>query len=193
MSNDRNSHLPTSRLGRFSRFSRLAGRVAGGMAAEGVRQLAQGKRPKLEHMILTPANARRLTSELSKMRGAAMKLGQMLSMDGGDLIPPELSDILSRLRSDAHTLPEKQLNRQLALNYGDDWRNRFRHFDPSPIAAASIGQVHRATTHAGETIALKIQYPGVRDSINSDVENLIGLLCVGRHLVMGNDTLNSKA
>ena len=127
---------------------------------------------------MTPANARRVTSELAKMRGAAMKLGQVLSMDAGDVIPKELADILAQLRADAHIMPKGQLETQLAVNFGWQWHNKFAEFEMRPIAAASIGQVHRATTHDGETLALKIQYPGIRDSIDSDVKNLAGLLNV---------------
>ena len=176
MPDSKSTRLPTTRIGRFSRFTRLAGRVAGGMAAEGIRQLASGNRPKMQHMVLTPGNVRRLTSELQKMRGAAMKLGQILSMDAGEFIPEELAEILAHLRADAHYMPDKQLEQQLAANYGVNWRDRFAEFDRKPVAAASIGQVHKVVTHQGDVLALKIQYPGIKDSIDSDVNNLVGLL-----------------
>ncbi|MEH6550760.1 MAG: AarF/ABC1/UbiB kinase family protein [Pseudomonadales bacterium] len=178
MADDNKSKVPASRIGRFGRVTRLAGSLAGGMAAEGIRQVRQGKRPKLQHMLLTPANAQRLTTELAKMRGAAMKMGQILSMDAGDMIPPELADILARLRSDAHTMPMKQLKQVLLESYGEDWRERFGSFDYKPVAAASIGQVHKARSLDGEWLALKIQYPGIRQSIDSDVDNLGGLIKV---------------
>ena len=81
---DKQRAVPTTRLSRFARVAKLAGGVAGGMLAEGSRQLRAGKRPRARDMLLTPGNARRVTDELSKMRGAAMKVGQMLSMDTGD-------------------------------------------------------------------------------------------------------------
>ena len=83
MAKDRDNQraVPTSRFGRFARVARMAGGVAGGMIAEGSRQLANGKRPRARDMLLTPGNARRVADELSKMRGAAMKVGQILSMD----------------------------------------------------------------------------------------------------------------
>ncbi len=176
MTEEKHTSVPASRLKRFGRFTRLAGRVAKGTAAEGIRQLAAGNRPKLRDMVLTPANAKRLTEELSKMRGAAMKLGQMLSMDSGDFIPEELTQILAHLRADAHYMPYRQLEQQLELAYGEQWATQFASFERTPIAAASIGQVHRATSHEGTELALKIQYPGVRDSIDSDVSNLATLL-----------------
>lgn len=144
--------------------------------AEGARQIRDGNRPRLQDLLLTPQNAKRISTELAKLRGAAMKLGQMLSMDAGDVIPKELAEILAQLRSDARTMPRAQLNRVLVKAYGSTWRERFSSFDYQPLAAASIGQVHRATTLSGEEIALKIQYPGVRRSINSDIDNVAILL-----------------
>ena len=88
-------------------MARLAGGIAGGMVAEGSRQIVAGKRPATRDMLLTPANARRVAEELSKMRGAAMKVGQILSMDAGDFLPRELADILSSLRDDASAMPPK--------------------------------------------------------------------------------------
>jgi predicted unusual protein kinase regulating ubiquinone biosynthesis (AarF/ABC1/UbiB family) len=64
----------------------------------------------------------------------------------------------------------------LAEQWGKDWRRRFARFEPRPLAAASIGQVHRATTHDGRLLAIKVQYPGIRDSIDADVDNVATLL-----------------
>ena len=180
---DRHSRsVPGRRLSRLSQFGRLAGGVAGGMLAEGARRLADGERPKMRDMLLTPGNATRVADRLSHLRGAPMKLGQMVSLDSGDFLPAELADILARLRDDAHHMPPAQLQRVLATEWGKDWRTRFKHFDARPIAAASIGQVHRATTRDGRDLAIKIQYPGVRESIDADVDNVATLLRVSRLL-----------
>lgn len=168
--------VPTSRAGRFAKVARLAGGVAGGMLAEGARQLRAGNRPSKRELLLTPGNARRVTKQLSEMRGAAMKLGQILSMDSGELLPKELTDILASLRSDGTSMPESQLDEALQKAYGSDWESEFHVFDRYPIAAASIGQVHRAVDHEGRELALKIQYPGVGDSIASDVDNIATVL-----------------
>jgi predicted unusual protein kinase regulating ubiquinone biosynthesis (AarF/ABC1/UbiB family) len=173
---NRGSRVPTGRLSRLGTFGRLAGGVAGGMLAEGARRLASGERPKLEDLILTPANATRVADRLSHLRGAAMKLGQMISMDAGDLLPPELTAILARLRNQAYRMPPQQLDALLKTEWGADWRKRFAHFEASPIAAASIGQVHRATLPDGRKLAIKVQYPGVRESIDADVDNVATLL-----------------
>lgn len=168
--------VPGGRWTRLARLGTLATTVAGGMLAEGARQLARGERPKIESMLLTPANARRVTEELSRLRGAAMKVGQLLSMDAGDLIPPMLSDILSRLRADATPMPMSQLVKVLEEAWGKDWDQHFERFSFTPAAAASIGQVHQATTVNGTRLAIKVQYPGVRESIDSDVNNVAALL-----------------
>ena len=148
------------------------------MLAEGARRAARGQRPKLGDLLLTPANARRVADQLSTLRGAAMKLGQLVSMDAGDVLPAELSDILGTLRSDAQPMPRAQLLSQLELAWGTDWRARVPRFDMAPMAAASIGQVHRARAVDGRDLAVKVQYPGVARSIDSDVDNVATLLRV---------------
>lgn len=176
LKDDDHKAIPTSRVGRFARVARMASGVAGGMLAEGTRQLRAGKRPKARDMLLTPANARRVADQLATMRGAAMKVGQILSMDTGEFLPKELADILARLRSDARYMPPAQLQQVMQEAYGDDWESLFYGFEHRPLAAASIGQVHRATSPDGRDIVLKVQYPGVATSINSDVDNIASLL-----------------
>ena len=158
------------------RLGGMATGVAGNMLVAGAQQLAQGKRPKISDLLLTPANALKITQQLSQMRGAAMKVGQLISMDAGDLLPPEIAAVLARLRSEADAMPERQLRAVLTANWGAQWQQRFASFSFTPIAAASIGQVHRATTLDGRDLAIKIQYPGVRKSISSDVNNVASLL-----------------
>lgn len=172
----RSRTVPSGRLARLAGLGQLAGGVVGGALAEGVRRLAQGERPSLSDMLLTPANALRTADQLSRLRGAAMKLGQMLSLDAGDLLPPELATILARLREAGDTMPPGQLNRVLVAQWGRDWRGQFARFDPRPLAAASIGQVHRATLRDGREVAVKVQYPGVAASIDADIDNVATLL-----------------
>jgi predicted unusual protein kinase regulating ubiquinone biosynthesis (AarF/ABC1/UbiB family) len=181
------SPVPGGRWSRLARLGSLATGVAGGMLAEGARQFAQGKRPSVSDMLLTPANARRVTHQLAQLRGAAMKVGQLLSMDAGDLLPPELGDILARLRADARPMPMSQLVTVLNANWGEGWDRHFRQFSFSPVAAASIGQVHLAQTIDGRHLAIKVQYPGVRQSIDSDIDNVASLLRISGLLPRGLD------
>jgi predicted unusual protein kinase regulating ubiquinone biosynthesis (AarF/ABC1/UbiB family) len=184
---DRGRAVPSGRLSRLGSFGRLASGVAGGMMAEGARRLASGERPRMRDMLLTPGNVIRVADQLAHLRGAAMKLGQMISMDAGDMLPPELAQIMGRLRENAYRMPPAQLNQVLGAQWGKDWRTRFARFEPSPIAAASIGQVHRATTHDGRLLAIKVQYPGVAESIDADVDNVATLLRVSGLLPHGLD------
>ncbi|WGW05073.1 ABC1 kinase family protein [Tropicibacter oceani] len=177
MSNDTRSRpVPSSRLSRAARLGGLGAQVLGAMAGGATRQMVAGQRPRARDLLLTPANAARLTNELSRMRGAAMKMGQLLSMESADLLPPELAQILSRLRADAHHMPPKQLKQVLIQAYGADFLRLFQRFDVRPVASASIGQVHRVVARDGRELALKIQYPGVRAAIDADVANLGALL-----------------
>jgi predicted unusual protein kinase regulating ubiquinone biosynthesis (AarF/ABC1/UbiB family) len=176
MSDDRYRKVPSGRLSRLSSFGQLAGGIAGGVLAEGAKRLASGERPRMSELLLTPGNARRVTDQLSKLRGAAMKLGQMISMDAGDVLPAELTAILAKLRDSAHHMPPQQLNTVLIAEWGADWRRKFKHFEATPIAAASIGQVHRATLPDGKILAIKVQYPGIAESIEADVDNVASLL-----------------
>ncbi|MGB3405879.1 MAG: AarF/ABC1/UbiB kinase family protein [Jannaschia sp.] len=184
---DDGAAVPSGRVGRLLQFGGMASGIAGGVAAGGLRTLAQGKRPDLAQLLLTPANMTRFADRLSHLRGAALKLGQMLSMDTGLVLPDDLTAILGRMRDDARHMPPKQLQSVLNAEWGPGWYGRFARFDVRPFAAASIGQVHRATTHDGRELAIKVQYPGVRDSIDSDVDNVAALLRVPGVLPRGTD------
>jgi len=168
----RTAAVPQGRGSRMLQLGLAVGGLAAGAAAEGVARLARGERPALADMVFTPGNARRLAERLSQMRGAAMKLGQMLSMDGHGVLPPAFSALLAGLRDQAHAMPATQLDAVLSSAYGTDWHSRFRRFSFQPVASASIGQVHRAETQDGRVLALKIQHPGVRQGIVGDVANL---------------------
>ncbi|MFC3615386.1 ABC1 kinase family protein [Lutimaribacter marinistellae] len=130
----------------------------------------------MRRLLLTPSNMTRLANELARMRGAAMKLGQLISMDAGEILPPEVAEIMARLRDQAHFMPPKQLKQVLDRNWGNNWLRVFERFDVRPIAAASIGQVHRARLKDGRAVAIKVQYPGIARSIDSDVSNVSTLV-----------------
>ena len=167
--------VPARRIERLGKLGSLTAGVASSMALNSVKQLGQGKRPSLRNLLLTPSNVQRVSDQLAQMRGAAMKIGQLISMDAGDVLPPELSQILVRLRDDAHPMPPTQLKRTLSAEWPAQWLLSFDKFDVRPIAAASIGQVHRGQLKDGRDLAIKVQYPGVAKSIDSDIAN-VGIL-----------------
>lgn len=175
MSNN-SSKLPRQPLARLGGLVSLAGRVAGSVLVQGAKQLAQGQSPKAKDLVLTPANLKRVSDKLAQLRGAAMKVGQLLSMDAGDLLPPELTEILARLRSNANPMLPKELAQVLRTELGEQWKQHFSQFTFVPMAAASIGQVHLAHHDNGQKLAVKVQYPGIRQSIDSDVDNVALLL-----------------
>jgi predicted unusual protein kinase regulating ubiquinone biosynthesis (AarF/ABC1/UbiB family) len=168
----RKSRVPTTRLGRLARIGFAAGELAVGGVAEHVRRLAGNVPEDAVNALLTATNARRLAQRLSGMRGAAMKMGQMLSMEGPHILPSEFAEALAILRDSADSMPHSQLRRVMGREFGKGWEERFEKFDLEPVASASIGQVHRVKTRDGRDLALKIQYPGVARSIDSDVDNM---------------------
>lgn len=183
----RASAIPASRLGRAAGLGGMATGIMGSVAASGLREVMSGRRPDWRDLVLTPSNVTRLADQLARMRGAAMKVGQLISMDAGEMLPPELATIMARLRADADHMPPRQLRQVLTRAWGADWHLRFARFDVRPVAAASIGQVHRALTRDGRDLAIKVQYPGVVDSIDSDVTNVGALIRVSGLLPRGFD------
>jgi predicted unusual protein kinase regulating ubiquinone biosynthesis (AarF/ABC1/UbiB family) len=178
----RQSRVPVTRTGRLFRMGLTAGELAVGGLAEGLRRATGRASGKVASALLSGANATRLAKRLAHMRGAAMKLGQLLSMESSHVLPPEFADALAVLRASADVMPQTQVKRLLGREYGKGWERRFVDFDFEPTASASIGQVHRALTSDGRDIALKIQYPGVAKSIDSDVDNLAMFLNIARLL-----------
>ncbi|MDP6879950.1 MAG: AarF/ABC1/UbiB kinase family protein [Alteromonas macleodii] len=168
--------VPTSRLSRIGRLGSLAGRIAGNVVSQGAGQLLKGEKPALSSLLLTPKNISNIADQLASMRGAAMKLGQLISMDAGDFLPEELAVILGRLRDDADPMPKDQLIVTLNQSWGEKWQDDLLYFSFAPIAAASIGQVHKVITMDGRMLAVKVQYPGVKKSIDSDVDNVATLI-----------------
>ncbi|MBI3784494.1 MAG: AarF/ABC1/UbiB kinase family protein [Deltaproteobacteria bacterium] len=176
----RQSRVPAGRIERLARFGWMSGELALGALTEGMRRMVGAT----VHggLVFSEANAERLAKRLASLRGAAMKIGQMLSLQGEDILPAELTRALAILRADANTMPPAQLHRALKRAYGSGWEALFRRFDETPVAAASIGQVHRALTADGRDVALKVQYPGIARSIDADVENVAAVLRLARLL-----------
>jgi len=164
--------VPSKRLSRLWHMGRATTDFATGIGLRGMIDLARSREGQSQRIRLNPAATERLTNRLARMRGAVMKMGQLMSMDGSDVFTPEAAEIMATLRDRAEPMPLSQLNRVLTAEWGKDWNKQFKRFEFQPIAAASIGQVHRAETRDGRRLALKVQFPGVRESIDSDIANL---------------------
>ncbi|WP_425303065.1 ABC1 kinase family protein [Nocardia wallacei] len=165
--------------GRFVRGSRM-GRLAAGQAVRGVgTRLSMIGRPEQARQVLaeraTLQAAQQFVTVLGAMKGAAMKLGQMLSVLDVDLLPESHREMfrvkLAELRDQAPTVPFEQMRAVLEADLGPLGRV-FADFDETPVAAASIGQVYRATLRDGRTVAVKVKYPGVDEAVESDMRNL---------------------
>src|SRR4029453_2983926 len=135
------SRVPQSRLGRLARLGLAAGELAVGGAVHGLRRIGGADTSNTRFSVST---ARRLADRLAHLRGAAVKLGRPISLEGEGLLPAGLAGALESLRSQAAAMPPEQLRRVLGHAYGSGWERRFEVFDENPVAAASIGQVHRA-------------------------------------------------
>ncbi|AEO63276.1 c9616918-b883-4766-b74e-8c4a8c5083e5 [Thermothielavioides terrestris] len=181
----RESRVPSSRIGRLWNYGGLAAGMFAGAIGEGISR-AVGGSSSSGSVMLSAANLERLVAKLSRMRGAALKLGQMMSFQDAKMLPAPMLEVLQRVQDRADYMPAWQRDRVLVANLGENWRDLFDEFEDKPIAAASIGQVHRATLKSdGTRVAVKIQFPGVADSINSDLDNLSVLLAATKLLPKG--------
>lgn len=177
----RERRVPSTPFSRALGFAGLGAGLAWGTIQESAKRIVfgmpetEGKQSALSPF-LSEQNAERLALALCRMRGAALKLGQMLSIQDETLVPAPILAALEIVRQGADVMPRSQLNDVLDAELGPDWSSKLRSFDYEPLAAASIGQVHRAVMKDGLEVAMKIQYPGVADSIESDIENVRRLL-----------------
>ena len=133
--------------------------------------------------------ARKVLSTLGELKGAALKVGQTMALFS-DQLPPEARQVISRLFSQAPTLPYAQIEAVLEKELGRPVREAFLEFEPTPFAGASLGQVHRARLPTGETVAVKVQYPGVEAALGEDFKNvqmIIRTVGMGGRLLDGRD------
>ena len=160
---DNGKKLAPSVLARSARLLRTAVRVAG--------HEASGRIQGSETLRVRVAQARAVTQQLRQLKGAVMKAGQLLSIDASDFLPPEAIEILSTLQGEAEPVPFGVIKKVLREELGDGRVARLSDLESAPVAAASIGQVHRAHVE-GAPVAVKVQYPGVAQAIDSDLAML---------------------
>ncbi|HEX6586505.1 MAG TPA: AarF/ABC1/UbiB kinase family protein [Solirubrobacterales bacterium] len=184
--------IPQTRIGRSAKLGTAIGgeatRYAGTVAAN-VARSPERAQERLETRHLE--SALKMASVLGEMKGAAMKIGQMASFIDVDFLPPEYREIyqgqLAKLRTHAPAMPWQKVAEVLAEEYDDRPESVFASIEEEAFAAASIGQVHRATLHDGSPVAVKVQYPGIADALESDVANAGILVRLAKALAPGLD------
>jgi predicted unusual protein kinase regulating ubiquinone biosynthesis (AarF/ABC1/UbiB family) len=176
--------IPQGRLRRTARVGSTGARYAAGLLRPGSRDEEERRRRHLEA-------AERMADALGDLRGAAMKLGQILSFVDTDLLPPEhrpaYQEKLARLRTAAPPMPWTRVREVLADEWDEEPEDVLARVEPRAVAAASIGQVHRATLPDGRDVAVKVQYPGIAEAVRADLQNLGLLIRLGRALAPGLD------
>lgn len=178
----REEAVPASSLGRAFHFGMLGASVLtsgfGELARRrmasvlGGESAAGGAPESARTAFVNERSAEQMARTLTKLRGAALKLGQLLSLQDEGAMPKHLQAIFAKVRASANIMPAAQLHTTISSELGTDWRERVRSFQETPLAAASIGQVHRVVLRDGRLAALKVQYPGVAASVDSDLANL---------------------
>ena len=184
--------IPTSRLRRSTQVGRLAATQAAkqmGTRATNVARSEEGKQAALSRRQLETAE--QIVAALGTMKGAAMKLGQVMSFLDVGLVPEEYREEfqakLAELRDAAPKVSFKDMKKVIESEYGERVEDVFETFDPVPIAAASIGQVYKAKLDDGRDVAVKVQYPGVAQAVRADMQNLGMILRLMKRVAPGLD------
>ncbi|MCC0805075.1 AarF/ABC1/UbiB kinase family protein [Methylobacterium sp. W2] len=164
---------------RASRYARVGANV-GGVAARmaGAKLFGKGE---------APTNAAALAQALGGLKGPIMKVAQLLATVP-DLLPPEYATELQKLQADAPPMGAAFVKRRMMAELGPDWQKRFGSFDLKPAAAASLGQVHRATGLDGTPFACKLQYPDMQSAVEADLKQLEIAFALHRRLSSWLDT-----
>ncbi|KAJ3534984.1 hypothetical protein NMY22_g6694 [Coprinellus aureogranulatus] len=176
------SKVPSSRIGRLFHYGGLAASLGYGAAAELIRRGTGSADQGSGSLMLTEANIKRLVGKLSEMRGAALKLGQFMSIQDTHVLPPELDEIFRRVQNGAHYMPDWQMEQVLSQSFGPDCVHR-------PGAQSGFGS--KASTpwvgdpEHGLEVAVKVQFPNIVNSITSDLGYVKMLLTAGRLLPKG--------
>ena len=164
--------LPVSSLARTTLSTGLLFRLGLNTSQSLLSDIVSVKKPDLRSALVSKKNVTATVNTLKNLRGAAMKFGQLVSLDDSIILSPELSSIFAQLRSSGYSMTPSQLKKVLNENWGEGWLKKFKNFEVRPFAAASIGQVHKAILASGETVAIKVQFPGVKKSIDNDLNTL---------------------
>ena len=183
------TEIPRGAVGRTARLAALPLGFAG-RAALGLGKRVTGMANEVISAEVQQRTAEHLFKVLGQLKGGAMKMGQAMSVFEAAL-PEEIAGpyraALTKLQEAAPPMPAASVHKALALQLGPRWRQRFKEFDDSPAAAASIGQVHRAVWRDGREVAVKVQYPGAGEALVADLKQLSRLASMFRVIQPGLD------
>lgn len=171
MSND----FKSSKLSRFLSVGSSLTKATAQLAVDAAKTKAQNyldRNPEIKDMSLKIKASKEIIQTMGELKGAMMKLGQMISISEDLFLPKEISDLFRDLQKNSPSMPESEVRRMIMESFNRPPEELFLEFDIKPVAAASIGQVHRAKLHTGEVVAVKIQYPKIVNAIKYDFQNL---------------------
>ena len=193
-----NDDLPQGRVRRTAKVGSVIGSQGARYAATRAANIARSKDEAAEAMDARHLEAaERMVDVLGTMKGAAMKIGQLASFIDTEFIPEEYRELyqdkLSKLRSEAPSMPWKKVKTVLEEEWDEPVEELFEDFDQEATAAASIGQVHRATLCDGREVAVKVQYPGIAEALRADLQNAQMLMRMAKALAPGLDARAAAA
>nr|PVC50314.1 hypothetical protein MACL_00002350 [Theileria orientalis] len=172
----RENKLPTDRITRAATLAGMLLNVASSGTKDAMSRCIRGEyKDILKNSLTSDEVIRHVVECLCKMRGTALKFGQLLSLQT-DVLPEKFRQALISSRHEADVMNKEQVEELLIQELGEKWSEHFEEFDFKPMASASLGQVHRAKTKEGVEVAVKVQFPGILDSIDSDMDNLVWML-----------------
>ena len=140
-------------------YTSLAADVSLSAALSGVQQMYKGNKPTMKSLIFTEENITKIAKKFRRMRGAALKVGQMLSFQDEKVLPNDLFKIIQKVQSESYIIPRQHFDKLMIKQFNDNknWdKEIFKSFDKMPIASASIGQVHFATLPNSDKVAVKV-------------------------------------
>ncbi|MFT3714163.1 MAG: AarF/ABC1/UbiB kinase family protein [Archangium sp.] len=180
---DDDKKLKTGRFARLAKLATMSAKLSTDVVAAGVKRL----RGNEDESILGAGAAEKLVATLGDLKGLAMKIGQQVSMDP-DLLTPEVRAVVARLQNQAPPMPWSQVQEVISQQLGKAPLEAYATFDEKPLASASLGQVHHATTRDGHDVAVKVQYPDIARALKADLDNLgtmVSVVASSTRLVQG--------
>lgn len=170
-----NDQFKSSKFSRFLTLGTSLTKASAQLALDVAKNKAQNlmdRNPEIKDLGLKIKASKEIIQTMGELKGAMMKLGQMISISDDLILPKEISELFRDLQKNSPPMPDAEVRRMIFESFNKYPEDLFLEFNPKPVAAASIGQVHKAKLHTGEDVAVKIQYPKIVNAIKYDFQNL---------------------